>query len=201
MTAVAIRELKSHLWQRDSFDHYVEEQWCSSRLFEQEKIAAPGDIILDPACGWGRILVAAKAAGYRTIGSDVINRHPKSCDEFQKFNFLHSGPVASTWFRRAKALISNPPFDQLEEFWRRAMDYKFETVAMIFPARRLPAARPWLEGAHSRVLYMTPRPSMPTAEHIARGGKVGGGKQDFCWVIARRGEVGAPTHGWLRRDA
>ena len=38
-----------------------------------ESFGPPGRV-LDPACGWGRILRAAKDAGYTAISSDIVDR-------------------------------------------------------------------------------------------------------------------------------
>jgi hypothetical protein len=59
------RPRHSHIFARDSAGHYVEPLWCSARLFEAESFGAPGAQILDPACGWGRIMQAARDAGLR----------------------------------------------------------------------------------------------------------------------------------------
>jgi hypothetical protein len=56
-----IRVHKAPKWDRDVDDYYVEEDWCSARLFEQEHFQGS---ILDPACGSGRIVNNARLAGY-----------------------------------------------------------------------------------------------------------------------------------------
>jgi hypothetical protein len=61
----------SHIWARDPHDWYVEDLWCSRRLFEEEKFHGE---IYDPNCGWGRILRSAKDAGYAVRASDIVIR-------------------------------------------------------------------------------------------------------------------------------
>jgi hypothetical protein len=39
---------------------------------------------------------------------------------------------------------------------------------------------------------------MPTGQHVLDGGKVGGGKRDFCWIVFERGYVGEPVIRWLQ---
>jgi hypothetical protein len=84
-----------------------------------EDFGAPGARILDPACGWGRILVAAKAAGFTVIGSDVVNRLDQSglAAPFQVCDFLKASPVKSAW-----SVISNPPFDHVQKFCEHALE-------------------------------------------------------------------------------
>jgi hypothetical protein len=50
------------------------------------------------------------------------------------------------------------------------------------------------------VWLLTPRPSMPPGEVIARGEKPGGGKTDFCWLVFDRTHSGPPELRWLHRD-
>jgi hypothetical protein len=41
---------------------------------------------------------------------------------------------------------------------------------------------------------------MPTGDYIKAGGKVGGGKQDFCWLVFDHDHEGPPVVLWLHRD-
>ena len=61
----------SHIWARDPHDWYVEDYWCSRRLFAEEPFRGE---IYDPNCGWGRVLRSAKDAGYAVRGSDIVIR-------------------------------------------------------------------------------------------------------------------------------
>jgi hypothetical protein len=74
-------------------------------------------------------------------------------------------------------------------------------VAAIFPTARLNAAR-WLEGHPLRHIWLlTPRPSMPPGHVITAGGKVGGGKTDYCWLVFdHKYAIGEPMVKWLHRD-
>jgi hypothetical protein len=196
-----VRRRDSHIFARQDVDHYVEPEWVSERLFDEEEFDGP---ILDPCCGWGRILQAARTAGYKTKGSDVVQR--KGC-RHENFVAMQANDRANRWWAQAGALICNPPFELMREFCFKACSLmrqkgsRITKVAMIFPVRRLPAAI-WLEEELPlyKVLFLTPRPSMPTAEYIQAGGKVGGGTQDYCWVIFKRGFTRKPTIGWLHRD-
>jgi hypothetical protein len=61
----------SHIWERDANDWYVEPDWCSRRLFEEENFRGE---IYDPNCGLGRVLRSAKDAGYAVRASDIVIR-------------------------------------------------------------------------------------------------------------------------------
>lgn len=179
-------ERKSHIFARQKHDHYVEPQWCSKRLFEVEQFSR----VWDPCCGWGRIVDNASVHG-DAKGSDIIDR---ASGRFTVSDFLtsewHSG-----W-----DIVCNPPFDVAREFAERALSIAKGKVAMIWLWRRLPAAG-WLSGTPlARVWLMTPRPSMPSGDYIAAGGKVGGGTQDFCWLVWDKNYSGSPEMRWLHRD-
>ena len=78
--------------------------------------------------------------------------------------------------------------------------------------RRLNAAH-WLKQLPLQTVYLlTPRPSMPTGGHVLRCERgeidertgepcrVGGGKQDFCWLVFNRGYRGEAVLRWLQPE-
>lgn len=182
------RAENSHIWQREEFEHYVEPRWCSKRLFDVEKFDG---FIHDPCCGFGYIPSEAAAAGYGSMGSDIVDRTPVCA--FSQYDFLKvSGPYDN--------IVCNPPFDEFQKFALHALKSTKHKVAMIWLVRTLNAAR-WLQQTPlKRILFLTPRPSMPPGHVIASGQKPGGGKQDFCWLIWDHEFKGEPTIGWLHRD-
>lgn len=187
---------KSHRFAREKHGHYVEAHWVSERLFEHERFAKRC-CVWDPCCGWGRVLQSAKRAGHRTYGSDIVDRRPKGADTFMRHDFLKS----SVWMGGRVVIVCNPPFHLIRQFAEHACSSAAQAIAMIMQTRRLPAAGKWLRNLpHAKTLFITPRPSMPSGSHIKRGGKVGGGKQDYCWIIFRRGHKGPATEGWLEKN-
>lgn len=186
----ARRERDSHIFERQIHDHYVEEQWCDDRLFDVETFE---DGIWDPACGFGRIPEAARKRGHRVAYSDIVDRGYDPFNMKVERDFLESN-------KKIGNIVCNPPFNIFEQFARHALELAAHKVAMIWLFRRLPAARWLVRTPLARVWLMTPRPSMPTGEHITNGGKVGGGTQDFCWLIWEQGHVGRPVMDWLHRD-
>ena len=203
----------AHVFERDDDDWYVEEKWCSDRLFEEERF---GGTILDPCCGAGRILYAARTNGLRAIGSDIVDRRAHAAqlglhdlwktmprDNFRLFDFLAPQPEETLeWCRQATSIVTNPPFSKIKKMAKMALAMNgIAKIALLVPLRRLPAAT-WLEAMPlARVWLLTPRPSMPTGEHILAGGRVGGGTQDFCWLVFRRGcDQKLPLINWLHRD-
>jgi len=185
------RPLAAHVWKKEPDGFYVEPEWCSVRLFEVEKFAGT---IWDPACGIGRVVEAARRAGYRTIATDIVDR---GCPQFNgPLDFLDDcgGIVVAN-------IVTNPPFTQCDRFVRRAMSVTTNKIAMIWLTRRLNAAR-WLQDTPlARIYLLTPRPSMPPGHVILAGEKPGGGKQDFCWLVFECGHAGPPDVRWLHRGA
>jgi hypothetical protein len=191
----------AHNFERDLHDHYVEPAWVSARLFAAESFGPPGARVFDPACGWGWVLRAARDAGYTPVGSDLIDRrsdrHAFTEFPFTVCDFLTDSPVRAPW-----SIVTNPPFDHIEEFTERALAVAVFKVAILMPLRRLPAAH-WLQHMLLTSIHLlTPRPSVPTAQYIAAGRKPRGGTQEFVWLIFNKQtyESGAPRTRWLHRD-
>lgn len=183
------RPLNAQIWDREADEHYVEPEWCSRRLFEDEGFVGCVD---DPCCGFGTIPKAAQAARLQVTASDLVDRG-SGLRCFETADFL-----ASTWCR--DNIVCNPPFNIAARFALHAVAMAGRKVAIIFPTARLNAAH-WVKAAPlARVWLMTPRPSMPPGHIIARGEKPGGGKMDFCWLVFDRDHTGAPELRWLRRD-
>ena len=182
------KELNAHIWKREDYDHYVEPEWCSIRLFEEDEFLYS---IYDPACGFGNILKSAQSKGLQTLGSDIIHRSDH-CMAIR--NFL-DGDIF-----RYDNIVTNPPFNLAYTFAFEALRISNLKVAMIFPVARLNAAR-WLEGTPLRRIWLlTPRPSMPPGDVIARGEKPTGGKVDFCWLVWDKMYNGNTEIKWLKRD-
>ena len=185
MTAIEAQRRESHIFPRADSDWYQEPGWCSERLFAVEPFV--GEII-DPACGAGRIVEAARARGHCAHGSDITARGYGEIGDF----FDSSALVAN--------IISNPPYSIFRQFAEHALRLARHKVCLIFPLARLVAAR-WLqETPLARIYLLSPRPSMPPGEWILRGNKPGGGRVDFSWLVWSQGFNGRPELRWLHRD-
>ncbi|WP_024882403.1 SAM-dependent methyltransferase [Methylosinus sp. LW3] len=191
--AVPDRALNAHLWVRHPLDWYVEESWVDHRFFEEEGFEGS---ICDPACGLGRVVEAARAAGYNDVwGEDLVSRS-MFCDRVA--DFLSDEPPDQT----PDNICCNPPFRKSREFVIRAREIARRKVAMILPLSWISGDRRsrWLERTFPRrVLIISPRPSMPPGPVILAGLKARGGRTDFAWYIWERNYVGEPSFGWLRR--
>lgn len=193
----ALRKVDSHEWEREEHEHYVEPEWCSRRLFEVEKFEGG---ILDPCCGFGRIVEAARAAGHHAVGSDLIERAPGYMYALDFLTSDYPHEILMPGVGECRNVVCNPPFDIFKDFAEAALAWAPGKVAMIWLVRTLPAAR-WLQKTPlARIWLLTPRPSMPPGHVIARGEKPGGGKQDFCWLVWDKRHHGSAAVSWLHRD-
>ena len=105
-TLLADKRLRqSHIWSRETSDHYVEPTWVSIRLFEVEDFDR-SQVLLDPCAGFGRIAEAAKAAGYTVVAADIVDRGYPGC-LVQDFLDRKSAPPT---------VVGNPPFNAVEAF-------------------------------------------------------------------------------------
>jgi len=187
------RKVEAHLWDRDPDDFYIEPEWVNERLFQLEKFEGT---IWDPACGIGRVVLAARAAGYEAFGSDKIHR-ADVCSV--QANFLDLVEVLGD------NIVSNPPYsdDILRPFIERALRLARGKVAMLLPTVWANGAETseWLESTPLyREYRIGPRPSMPPGRVIMAGHKPGGGKKDFSYFVWLRGFDGKPTVHFLRKN-
>jgi hypothetical protein len=165
-----------------------------------EEFGPPQAIVLDGAAGWCRIPMAAAAAGYSAHAADIVDRRGRGFIPFtHPFNicdFLADAPTVRPW-----AVVTNPPFHLFREFTERAVEVAIYKAALFVPVRRLPAAR-WLQRLPLETIWLlSPRPSVPTGDFIAEGGKVTGGQNDFCWLVFNNKQtITAPRVRWLHRD-
>jgi hypothetical protein len=182
----------SHIWARDEDDWYVEPEWCSRRLFEEELFEGE---IFDPSCGLGRVVRSAKDAGYVVRASDIVFR--QSADD--EIDALKCVADIRDCACPSDNICCNPPYRAVPEFAQLALKLARRKVALIFPVARLNAAH-WLQGAPlRRVWLMSPRPPMPPGSYLAAGHKPQGGRVDFCWVVFEHGFSGDPELRWLHR--
>ena len=194
-----LRKRDSSLWEREANDWYVEPEWCSLRLFEEE--AFRGEIC-DPACGGGNIVRSATAHGFKTIGMDIVQRDP-TFGAIQQDWLTYRGPAFDN-------IVSNPPFGLCDD--RRTNSYPFVEQCLRFSERKVALLLPvtwlhgdrrsrWLEGTPlRRVWFISPRPSMPPGHVLAAGAKPGNGTKDFCWLVWQQDYDGPPEVRWLRKQ-
>jgi hypothetical protein len=184
------KPLNAHVWVKDPDGWYVEPTWVSERLFAVEEFCGS---IWDPACGIARIAESARRAGHDVTATDIVDRGYRHFHGL--LDFLRQDQI-----EHADNIVCNPPYDDCNEFARRALALTSGKVAMVWLHRRLVAARWLVETPLARIYLLTPRPSMPPGHMILRGEKPEGGTQDFAILVWDRGHVGPPVTHWLHRE-
>jgi hypothetical protein len=124
----------THIFPKEAGLHYIEPEWCDTRLFEVEKF--PG-LVWDPFAGSGRIIEAARAAGYQTRATDIADRGYPLDEVVDVLTVYRLDPETS--------LVANPPFE--DEILQHVIGLNPVKAAMIWPLARLVAAWPWLADA------------------------------------------------------
>jgi hypothetical protein len=183
------RPRRTHIFQRDPGDCYVEPHWCSERLFQEEIFHGP---VHDPAAGTGRILKAARAAGLTVTGADNAPPVPG----MRTIDFLADNTARVN-------VVCNPPYkdNSIQMFAEHALAVTERKVCMLIPSARLNAAH-WIEVTPLHTIWLLqPRPSIPPLSVILSGMKPEGGRPDFCWLMWEQRYRGAPQLRWLHRDS
>ncbi|MEM6623901.1 MAG: hypothetical protein AAF674_16865 [Pseudomonadota bacterium] len=198
----------SHLWDREPDNWYVEEAWCSQRLFEVEDF--PGRVV-DPCAGMGNVVTGGFNAGIKVEGYDLRDRGfdgvVGGVDFFSWPQFPGRYPV--------DCVVSNSPYgvrEAQQPVERKRLEEEFIRLALARTRCKVAvllqstwdcgsARSSWLQGLPLYRKYnLTPRPSMPPGPVIEAGEKPGGGTKDYAWYVFLHGFQGDPTLHWLRRD-
>lgn len=180
------------------YDWFVEECFCTSLLLGAETFEG---VTLDPACGQGNIVNTLIGAGLVAYGTDIVQRTNQ--DWFVGTLDFLSDDEPEVDFRN---IICNPPFYGsvgAEAFIRRALSLASGKVAMFVEQRFLTSSGRsngiYAEFPPDAIYAISPRPSCPPGQHLLDGGKLGGGKQDFVWLVwDMASEFGETRFQWLR---
>ncbi len=157
-------------------DNYATPPWPVEQLLAAERFPQP---VYEPAPGEGYMVATLKACGMRVIAF------------FGEDFFAMS--------RTAPAIITNPPFDQADEFVRHALkltEPELGKVAMLLPVnfdtakgrKDIFADHP----AFARKLILTRRIRWANIEQKSAGPSMNHAWYVWCWRFQ-----GSPTIGWL----
>lgn len=182
-------------YERVRDDWYREPPWLVDALLDVEPFVGG---ILDPACGGGTIPGRCLARGLLAIGSDIVNR---GFGERQSF-FVRSAPVDN--------IITNPPFNQAQEFVEHALTIARRKVAVVQRLaflegqrrkrmfERTPLARIWVS---SRRACMPPGAGFSDGQRDQWGAlrtqEGRGGAIAYAWFVWDKAYSGPPSLGWL----
>lgn len=191
---------RSKRWERAPFDWYRESPRVVEQLFHA--LASVGcyfddDLIWDPCCGGGNVLDVAERYGHRTIGSDVVYRHPRH--KFFRANILSQVRRAPTLPGRSTSIISNTPYSYQPEIAERVITQCLEAhgaevrrAAFILPVAFLASQDRWGprrlgRWKPSHVVIYRERHTMPPGHLIDEMTRpYEGGMQDYCAIVYTR---------------
>ena len=189
---------KSRKWPRADLDWYRE----SPRVVEQlmHGIDFGDDLIWDPCCGAGNVLDVAERYGHPTIGSDVVDRHPRH--RFIRGNVLSQIARAPRSPGRETSIICNPPYSYVAEVGERVITHCLENFAVRRAAFIVPVAfinsqdrwgpRRLLRWKPSHLCIYRERHTMPPGELIdVMDNPYDGGMADYVALVWTR------PHRWL----
>lgn len=183
-------------YEADPYQWYVEPEFSNSQLFDNMDFA--GSLIWDPSCGKGTILDVAKERGYQTVGSDVVDRHPRH-------RFFRANYLTQTRFPkpddRPLSIVCNPPYGTVEGVRYMANRFVKKTLAEVdfyraaflvpieFNCGQERFSEIYEKRPPSHVLFCCQRPSMPPGVELEKFGEGirGDGMADYCWIVWTRG--------------
>lgn len=192
---------------------YVEPRSTAEQILDN--IDLGGGVVYDPCCGGGNLLDAAKGRGYRTFGTDIVNRGP--AHQFRQADFLR---LRDFPFRPPLdvpvSLLFNPPYGRVgdvenmaEKFVSHALkhfaDRCFRMVALVPIEFTCGQSRYWQiyrDNKPSHELKCSQRPSMPPGHLVAQMGEKAhkGGKSDFCALVWTGANSEKCEVVWMRPD-
>lgn len=187
MSAVSTPSKKTS-YSRVAHDWYVEPGHATDRLLAVEKPFS--GTVLDPCCGQGNILRACGRAGINVVGSDIVDRGIGARVQ----DFSYSIPA----FKPA-SIISNPPFNQAEEFAKLALDHTQDRVCLFLRAAFLEGIKrsAWLKQTPPARVWHFPDRISCVPGHLLGQKQKHSGTTAYAWVVWEHGHKGPYAGYWL----
>lgn len=183
--------MKASGYERVVHDWYQEPPETVEALLEVESFSEP---VWDPACGGGNIPIVCAKAGMDVRGTDLVDRRQQGEPPF---------PFRTHDFLRDRlpfevgGIISNPPYNVLEEWIDRCLNSTPGKVAILARLAFLEGQKRqtwWERVPLARVWVSSKRISMPPGGSgiVAKGGTVA-----FAWFVFDRTHAGPAHIQWL----
>ncbi|MFT8634803.1 hypothetical protein [Novacetimonas hansenii] len=177
-------------YDRVADDWYIEPPWAVDALIAAEATVRPlRGRVLDPCCGAGN--VPTRLAGIEDIipiGTDLRPRRPDIAmmdfrDSLRQF--------------RPDCVVSNPPYNQAQEFIEVALLHTWDRVCVVLRLGFLAGQKRriwWPLTCFARLWVSSVRMTMPPGNRATAGKS---GTVDYAWFVFERGYRGPPIIGWL----
>lgn len=149
--------------------------------------------VWEPACGAGDMARVLAAAGHDVVATTLRDRGYGETG----VDFLQTTTL------RAPAIVTNPPFSLADEFVLHALQLQPKVACFLLRlkflegARRFSALHVWAPLAH--VFVFVDRVKFFSGAAAVED-QPGWNTEAFAWFVWRRGHVGPPAVGWIRRD-
>lgn len=188
-------------------DWYVEQTWTADALMRMVKFDRDY-LIWDPCCGLGTIPCAFAAAGFDTMGTDLVNRWLASSPAhlfMGEHDFLgEQRHMLDNW--ALLSIVFNPPYgcslDIAERMVRRALSVASGHVCALLPISWRAAEKRYdffQRFPPAEILEFCDRPSMPPGTALAQvdgKGKLTAwrrGMTDYAWYVWDRHRIKPAT--------
>jgi hypothetical protein len=172
---------------RNGPDHWSTPDCLATALITHILPSLPRAPIWEPASGDGALVRAIQATGHRVFANDIVDGQ----------DFLSTSPPPP----HCQSLITNPPFNRLDEFLRRAVelvespDNNLTAAVLLLRWDALTARGRALILQRARQIHVcTWRPRWIADSTTSP-------RWSFCWVTWRRGSSGPPTLHFVKRGA
>lgn len=186
---------------QDPHQWYREPKFTVEQIFDSLDLG--GGVIFDPSCGKGNTLDVARARGYLTFGTDIVDRTmTDSRHGFRRANFLRLTSFPFDPGGRRVSILNNPPYGRVgdvsnmgERFVIHALDHfreRCEHMAFILPIEFMAGQDRFFDIYERRKprysMICCQRPSMPPGAAVEDLGDAAykGGMADYCVLVWTR---------------
>ena len=175
-------------YERNENDFYQEPPWATDALLAAERPFLGK--VMDPCCGGGNIVLQImRHKGVAVFGSDIVQR-----GTLQAYTLPFQASIVQL---KPDSIVSNPPYNQAQEFIDCALEHTTDRVCVLLRLAFLEGQkrRDWFKNVPlARVWVSSKRMSMPPGgtDVKAKGGAIA-----YAWFVFEKGYQGAPVIGWL----
>ncbi len=186
---------------RKDADWWITPAWTVEALAARENLPGP---IWEPACGDGAMAEALRrVTGQQVIGTDLHDRADGRYDAGRDFLLERDLPEIDG--TKARAIVTNPPFNLASHFVRKALALDPDIIALFLRLSFLegqdrastifrvnPPARVWVFARRVTLLHGSLK-----AEGRTEAPADMRGAMSFAWFVWQRHHRSGPTIGWI----
>ena len=186
---------------RKDADWWITPGWTIAALTERENLPGP---IWEPACGDGAMVKSLRRnTAHPVLGTDLHDRANGSYQAGR--DFLIERELPEIEGAKARAIVTNPPFNLATHFVRKALSLNPDVIALFLRLsflegqdraatifRTNPPARVWVFARRVTLLHGSLK-----AEGHSEAPADMRGAMSFAWFVWQRHHTHGPTIGWI----